>query len=444
MRSDELFERAQRTIPGGVNSPVRAFRGVGGTPVFMSAARGAKMWDADGRELIDYVGSWGPMILGHAHPDVVAALEEALGRGTSYGAPTELEVELAETIVSRVPSIELVRLTSSGTEATMSAIRVARGFTGRPKLVKFEGCYHGHGDALLVRAGSGVATLGLPDSPGVTEGAARDTLVARFNDLASVEALFAEAPGEIACVIVEPVAGNMGCVAPREGFLEGLRDLCTREGAVLVFDEVMTGFRVARGGAQARYGVAPDLTCLGKVIGGGLPVGAFGGKREIMSRVAPAGPIYQAGTLSGNPLAVTAGLKTLELLGHEGIYDALERASARLADGLSDLAREAGVASVTNRVGSMMTLFFTDETEVVDWATASASNTKRYGRFFHEMLDRGVYLAPSQYECLFVGAAHTSDLLDATLTAARDALRAVAEGSAEGSAKGSAKGSAEG
>jgi glutamate-1-semialdehyde 2,1-aminomutase len=428
MRSEELFSRAQRSIPGGVNSPVRAFRGVGGTPVFMRSARGAFLTDADGRELIDYVGSWGPMILGHAHPEVVAALGEALGRGTSYGAPTELEVELAEEICARVPSIELVRLTSSGTEATMSAIRVARGFTGRDKLVKFEGCYHGHGDALLVRAGSGVATLGLPDSPGVTRGAAEDTLVARYNDLGSVRELFDAAPDAIACVIVEPVAGNMGCVAPAEGFLEGLRELTAAHGAVLVFDEVMTGFRVAPGGAQQRYGVTPDLTCLGKIIGGGLPVGAFGGRREIMSRVAPSGPIYQAGTLSGNPLAVTAGLATLRLLGRRGLYDELERASARLADGLAEAARAAGVPTVTNRVGSMMTLFFHDGPEVVDWQTASASDTARYGRFFHAMLDRGVYLAPSQYECAFVGVAHTDDLVDRTLSAAEEAFREAAAG----------------
>jgi glutamate-1-semialdehyde 2,1-aminomutase len=422
MRSEDLFSRAQRSIPGGVNSPVRAFRGVGGTPVFIASARGAFLTDADGRELIDYVGSWGPMILGHAHPEVVASLADALGRGTSYGAPTEIEVMLAEEIIARVPSIELVRLTSSGTEATMSAIRVARGFTGRNKLVKFEGCYHGHGDALLVRAGSGVATLGLPDSPGVTPGATADTLVARYNDLGSVRELFEAAPDEIACVIVEPVAGNMGCVPPAPGFLEGLRQITASHGSVLIFDEVMTGFRVAPGGAQQRYGVTPDMTCLGKIIGGGLPVGAFGGRREIMSRIAPVGPIYQAGTLSGNPLAVTAGLTTLRLLGEPGIYDAIERASARLADGLAEVARAAGVATVTNRVGSMMTLFFNEGPEVVDWQTASRSDTSRYGRFFHRMLDRGVYLAPSQYECAFVGVAHTADIVDRTLSAAAEAF----------------------
>jgi glutamate-1-semialdehyde 2,1-aminomutase len=422
MRSEELFTRAQLSIPGGVNSPVRAFRGVGGTPVFIQSAKGAYLRDADGRELIDYIGSWGPMILGHAHPEVVGALAEALGRGTSYGAPTELEVELAEEIVARVPSMELVRLTSSGTEATMSAIRVARGFTGRNKFVKFEGCYHGHGDALLVKAGSGVATLGLPDSPGVTPGAAQDTLVARYNDLDSVEDLCKSNPDGVACVIVEPVAGNMGCVPPREGFLEGLREVTSRYGAVLIFDEVMTGFRVAPGGAQERYGVTPDMTCLGKIIGGGLPVGAFGGRREIMGRVAPSGPIYQAGTLSGNPLAVTAGLATLRLLAQPGIYDRLEASSSRLADGLASLAKGAGVPTVTNRVGSMMTLFFTEEPEVVDWTTASRSDTKRYGRFFHEMLDRGVYLAPSQYEAAFVGTEHTDEVLASTLAAAEQAF----------------------
>ena len=423
MRSEDLFRRAQRSIPGGVNSPVRAFKGVGGTPVFIESARGATMRDADGRELIDYVGSWGPMILGHAHPQVLDALAAALVRGTSYGAPTELEVELAEEVVRRVPSIERVRLTSSGTEATMSAIRVARGFTGRSKLVKFDGCYHGHGDPLLVRAGSGVATLGLPDSPGVTPGAARDTLVARFNDLDSVAELFRSNAGEIACVIVEPVAGNMGCVAPRTGFLEGLRDVTGSEGAVLIFDEVMTGFRVAPGGAQQRYGVTPDMTCLGKIIGGGLPVGAFGGRAEIMDCVAPVGPVYQAGTLSGNPLAVTAGLATLRLLERPGLYDELERASARLADGLGELASAAGIPAVTNRVGSMMTLFFHEGPEVVNWETASRSDTKRYGRFFHLMLERGVYLAPSQYECLFLGTEHTDDVVDRTLSAAEAAFK---------------------
>ena len=422
MRSDDLFERAQKFIPGGVNSPVRAFRGVGGTPRFIARAAGCRMWDVDGNELIDYIGSWGPMIAGHAHPDVIAAIADALQRGTSYGAPTGLEVELAETIASIVPSMEMLRLTSSGTEATMSAIRVARGYTSRKKLIKFEGCYHGHADSLLVKAGSGVATLGLPDSPGVTPGAVADTLVARFNDLDSVRAHFDAAPDDVACVIVEPVAGNMGTVPPAAGFLEGLRELCTRHGSVLIFDEVMTGFRVARGGAQARYGVTPDMTCLGKIIGGGLPVGAYGGKREIMSRVAPVGPIYQAGTLSGNPLAVTAGIATLRLLEGATVYDELERTSAEIAGGLSALARDAGIPTVTNRVGSMFTTFFHDGPAVIDWDTASKSDTKRYGRFFHAMLDRGVYLAPSQYEAAFVGLAHTRDVVDFTLSAAKAAL----------------------
>lgn len=425
MHSDELFERAKHRIPGGVNSPVRAFRGVGGTPRFIARASGCRMWDVDGNELIDYIGSWGPMIVGHAHPEVVEALTEALARGTSYGAPTGLEVELAETIAGAVPSMEMLRLTSSGTEATMSAIRVARGFTERSKLIKFEGCYHGHADSLLVKAGSGVATLGLPDSPGVTPGAVADTLVARFNDLGSVSALFEAADGDVACVIVEPVAGNMGTVPPAPGFLEGLRELCTRHGAVLVFDEVMTGFRVARGGAQARYGVSPDMTCLGKIIGGGLPVGAYGGRRDIMERVAPAGPIYQAGTLSGNPLAVTAGLVTLRLLESDSVYAQLDATVAAIADGITALAGEAGVPTVTNRVGSMWTSFFHDGPAVVDWNSASASDTKRYGRFFHAMLDRGVYLAPSQYEAAFAGLAHTQDAVDFTLNAAREALRTV-------------------
>lgn len=422
MRSDELFERAKRFIPGGVNSPVRAFRGVGGTPRFIARASGCRMWDVDGNELIDYIGSWGPMIVGHAHPEVIAAVADALGRGTSYGAPTGLEVELAETIAQAVPSMEMLRLTSSGTEATMSAIRVARGYTERRKLIKFEGCYHGHADSLLVKAGSGVATLGLPDSPGVTPGAVADTLVARFNDLSSVEAIFDSADGDVACVIVEPVAGNMGTVPPAPGFLEGLRALCSKHGAILIFDEVMTGFRVARGGAQERYAVTPDMTCLGKIIGGGLPVGAYGGRRDIMERVAPVGPIYQAGTLSGNPLAVTAGLATLRLLESGNVYDALESTSAEIAAGMTDLAAAAGVATVTNRVGSMFTTFFHDGPAVEDWDTASKSDTKRYGRFFHAMLDRGVYLAPSQYEAAFVGLAHTRDAVDLTLSAAEAAF----------------------
>ena len=417
-----LFQEACKYIPGGVNSPVRAFRGVGGEPIFFARAKGSRAWSADGREFIDYVGSWGPMILGHAHPDVIRAVQETAVNGLSFGAPTEIETVVARKIIELVPSIELVRMCSSGTEATMSAIRLARGFTGRQKIVKFEGCYHGHSDSLLVKAGSGMLTLGVPTSPGVPPELAAHTLTLSYNDIGQVRQLFGEIGADIACVIVEPVAGNMGTVPPGPGFLEGLREICTDRGAVLIFDEVMTGFRVARGGAQERFGVKPDMTCLGKIIGGGLPVGAYGGRRDILSRVAPVGPIYQAGTLSGNPLAVTAGLATLRLLEDSTVYDQLERTTSAIADGLAGLAREAGVATVTNRVGSMFTTFFHEGPAVVDWDTASRSDTKRYGRFFHGMLDRGVYLAPSQYEAAFVGLAHTSDVVDLTLSAAASAL----------------------
>src|ERR1043165_1896911 len=422
--SEELFARAVELMPGGVNSPVRAFRGVGGTRRFIAEARGATMTDVDGRIYVDYVGSWGPMILGHADPEVIDALHAALGRGTSYGAPTELEVEMAEEIIDAVPSVEMVRMVNSGTEATMSALRLARGATARNKIVKFEGCYHGHGDSLLVKAGSGVATLGLPDSPGVTSSVAHDTITAPFNDAAALEQVFDEHGADIAAVIVEPVVGNMGCVPPREGYLQALRDITTRHGALLIFDEVMTGFRLARGGAQELYEVAPDLTTLGKIIGGGLPVGAYGGRRDIMEQIAPAGPVYQAGTLSGNPLAMTAGLATLRRLRDRAIYERLEQAGQRLCEGLSEAAREAGVATVTNRVGSMFTTFFNAE-PVTDWPTAAHSDRDAYGRFFHSMLEAGVYLAPSQFEAAFIGVAHTDELLDKTVEAARKAFRSL-------------------
>jgi glutamate-1-semialdehyde 2,1-aminomutase len=422
--SEELFGRAVELMPGGVNSPVRAFRGVGGTPRFIKSARGATMTDVDGRTYIDYVGSWGPMILGHADEEVIEALRDALTRGTSYGAPTELEIEMAEEIIAAVPSVEMVRMVNSGTEATMSALRLARGFTNRNKLVKFEGCYHGHGDSLLVKAGSGVATLGLPDSPGVTDAVAQNTLTAPFNDTGALEQIFAEFGADIAAVIVEPVVGNMGCVPPREGYLQALRDITLRHGALLIFDEVMTGFRLARGGAQELYNVKPDLTTLGKIIGGGLPVGAYGGRRDIMEQIAPAGPVYQAGTLSGNPLAMTAGLVTLRRLRDRSIYERLEQSAARLCAGVAEAAREAGVPTVANRVGSMFTTFFTDA-PVHDWPSAAKSDRERYGKFFHAMLEAGVYLAPSQFEAAFLGVAHTDELLDRTVEAARRAFRSL-------------------
>ncbi|HEV2801985.1 MAG TPA: glutamate-1-semialdehyde 2,1-aminomutase [Pyrinomonadaceae bacterium] len=419
--SAELFARAVELIPGGVNSPVRAFRGVGGTPRFIRSAVGATMTDVDGRTYIDYVGSWGPMILGHADPEVIAALADALARGTSYGAPTELEIEMAEEITAAVPSIEMVRMVNSGTEATMSAIRLARGTTGRTKLVKFEGCYHGHGDSMLVRAGSGVATLGLPDSPGVPPSLASETLTVPFNDADALSQVFDQHGATVAAVIIEPVVGNMGCVPPHAGYLEAVRELTRRHGALLIFDEVMTGFRLARGGAQELYRIAPDITTLGKIIGGGLPVGAYGASRDIMNRVAPAGPVYQAGTLSGNPLAMTAGLTTLRRLRDESVYAQLERAGARLSAGMSDAAGEFGIATTTNRVGSMWTTFFTAE-PVNDWTSASKSDRDFYGKFFHAMLEEGVYLAPSQFEAGFIGLAHTDELIDRTINAARAAF----------------------
>jgi glutamate-1-semialdehyde 2,1-aminomutase len=420
--SDQLFERAKRLIPGGVNSPVRAFRAVGRAPLFIREAAGARITDADGNSYIDYVGSWGPMILGHAHPVVIDAIREAASRGTSYGAPTELEIELAGDISAAFPSIERVRLTSSGTEAAMSAIRLARGFTGRDRIVKFEGCYHGHSDSLLVKAGSGLATFGTPDSAGVPSDFARNTIVVPYNDPAALNQTFEEQGSEIACVIIEPVAGNMGCVPPARGYLEAVREITARHGALLIFDEVITGFRLAYGGAQQLYGVKPDLTCLGKIIGGGLPVGAFGGRADVMDRIAPLGPVYQAGTLSGNPLAVTAGLAMLKLLRDAGPYEELERQSAKLERGFRDAAAEAGVASTVNRVGSMLTGFFTDG-PVTDWPSAKRSDTDRYGHFFRLMLEQGVYLAPSQFECAFVSLAHTDEMIDRTIEAVRLALR---------------------
>ncbi len=426
-RSAQMFSRAVELMPGGVNSPVRAFRGVGGTPRFIRSARGATMTDVDGRTYIDYVGSWGPMILGHGDEEVLTSLHKILGRGTSYGAPTELEIEMAEEIIDAVPSIEMVRMVNSGTEATMSAIRLARGVTNRNKLVKFEGCYHGHGDSLLVKAGSGVATLGLPDSPGVPSTLAQNTLTVPFNDPAALESIFDEHGADIAAVIIEPVVGNMGCVPPREGFLQKTREVTKKHGALLIFDEVMTGFRLARGGAQELYDVRPDITTLGKIIGGGLPVGAYGASKEIMERVAPAGDIYQAGTLSGNPLAMTAGLVTLRRLRDPAVYERLERAGKRLCDGLRQVARELRIETATNRVGSMWTTFFTKK-PVTNWATASKSNRNLYGRFFHAMLDEGVYLAPSQFEAGFISLAHTDEMLDRTVEAARNALKLVMSG----------------
>jgi glutamate-1-semialdehyde 2,1-aminomutase len=424
-KSAQLFARALELLPGGVNSPVRAFRGVGGTPLFIQSAQGPTITDVDGRTFIDYVGSWGPMILGHADAEIVAALGEVAANGTSFGAPNELEVELAEEIVAAVPSIEMVRMVNSGTEATMSAIRLARGVTGRDKLVKFEGCYHGHADSLLVKAGSGVATLGLPDSPGVPASLAEHTLTVPFNDPTALENIFKN-HRDVAAIIVEPVVGNMGCVPPQPGFLDLLRELATKHGALLIFDEVMTGFRLARGGAQELYGVTPDITCLGKIIGGGLPVGAYGGSRELMRNIAPVGSIYQAGTLSGNPLAMTAGLLTLRRLKDPKIYEQLEAHSAKLCEGLSKAAAAAGVETTTNRVGSMWTTFFV-KGPVTNWATANESNRELYGKFFHAMLAEGVYLAPSQFEAAFVSITHTEEVIERTIAAAKKAFQSLSK-----------------
>jgi glutamate-1-semialdehyde 2,1-aminomutase len=425
-RSHDLFVAAQQHIPGGVNSPVRAFRGVGGDPVFFDRAEGPYLFDVDGRRYIDYVGSWGPMILGHAHGEVLAAVVETAAKGLSFGAPTPLETRMAERVCELVPSMDMVRMVSSGTEATMSAIRLARGYTSRDKIVKFEGCYHGHADSLLVKAGSGALTLGQPSSPGVPASLAEHTITLDFNDSDQIHETFARLGEQIACIIVEPVAGNMNCIPPLPDFLETLREACDEFGAVLIFDEVMTGFRVALGGAQERYGVTPDLTTLGKVIGGGMPVGAFGGRREIMERIAPLGPVYQAGTLSGNPVAMSAGLKTLELISVPGFFEALEAKTERLATGLVEAAKAAGVPLTTNCVGGMFGFFFTDAPQVTSYAQATACNLDQFKRFYHAMLRRGVYLAPSAFEAGFVSAAHADADLDATLVAAAEAFAEVA------------------
>jgi glutamate-1-semialdehyde 2,1-aminomutase len=421
-RNQQLFEQSLKLIPGGVNSPVRAFRSVGGTPVFFKRGQGAYVWDEDDKRYIDYVGSWGPMILGHAHPAVIEAVREAAGNSLSFGAPTARELEMAELLIKLVPSMEQVRLVSSGTEATMSAIRLARGFTGRSKIVKFEGCYHGHADALLVKAGSGALTFGQPSSAGVPPEVAANTLTLSYNDIAGVEALFSQIGNEIACVIVEPVAGNMNLIVPAPGFLEALRAQCSKHGAVLILDEVMTGFRVALGGAQAHYGIKPDLTTLGKVIGGGLPVGAFGGRADIMQCLAPVGPVYQAGTLSGNPVAVAAGLTTLKLVQEAGFYDRLAARTRQLVEGLSDVAKEAGVSFSAQSVGGMFGVYFSEKCPV-SYAEVMQSDKEAFNRFFHVMLDEGVYLAPSAFEAGFVSAAHGDAEIANTLEAARRAFK---------------------
>ncbi|AHK78403.1 glutamate-1-semialdehyde aminotransferase [Ectothiorhodospira haloalkaliphila] len=424
-KSHDLFQAAQKHIPGGVNSPVRAFKGVGGDPIFVERAQGAYMYDADGKRYIDYVGSWGPMIVGHAHPEVIAAVREAALNGLSFGAPTAIETEMADRVCELVPSMEMVRMTSSGSEATMSAIRLARGFTGRDKILKFEGCYHGHGDSLLVKAGSGALTLGVPNSPGVPASLAEHTLTVSFNDIEQVQEIFSQYGNEIACIIVEPVAGNMNCVPPAPGFLEGLRSVCDDHGALLIFDEVMTGFRVALGCAQALYNVKPDLTTLGKVIGGGMPVGAVGGRRQVMEYMSPLGPVYQAGTLSGNPIAMTAGLKTLEILSASGFHDDLSAKTETLVNGILDEAKKAGVPMTANRVGGMFGLFFTDQPQVANFQEVGRCDTERFGKFFHAMLDKGVYLAPSAFEAGFLSAAHSAEDLEETIRKAGEVLQSL-------------------
>ena len=421
--STQLFNQAKHVIPGGVNSPVRSFSGVGGTPIFIDHAKGAYIYDNEGNEYVDYVGSWGPMILGHANPDVIDAVKIAAEKGLSFGAPTEIETLMAQRVCELLPSIELVRMVSSGTEATMSAIRLAKGFTGRNKIVKFEGCYHGHSDALLVKAGSGALTFGVPSSSGVSEAVALDTLTLPYNDEAAVRKLFAQLGSEISCIIVEPVAGNMNCVPPVEGFLETLRDVCDENGCVLIFDEVMTGFRVSLQGAQGFYNVKPDLTTLGKIIGGGMPVGAFGGRRDIMECLAPLGSVYQAGTLSGNPVAMAAGLKTLELIAAPNFYADLTDKTTRLLDGLKDLAKQQCVPLTTNQVGGMFGLFFTEDKNITSFEQVMACNQDYFKRFFHGMLEQGVYLAPSAFEAGFVSAAHDNEVLNKTFSAAEIVFR---------------------
>ncbi len=425
-RSKEMFKEAQVYIPGGVNSPVRAFKSVGMDPPFIAKANGSHMWDVDGNEYIDYVCSWGPLILGHRHPAVMQAIQHCLERGTTYGAPTDLELTLARMVVEALPSVEMVRMVNSGTEATMSALRLARAYTNRNRIVKFEGCYHGHHDSLLIKAGSGALTHGVPTSPGVPENIAGNTINARYNDMELLEKIFAEMSKDIAAVIVEPLAGNMGVVPPADGFLEGLRTLCNRHGALLIFDEVITGFRLSYGGAQSYYKVLPDLTCLGKIIGGGLPVGAYGGRKEIMQMISPAGPVYQAGTLSGNPLAMSAGIATLEQLQQPGIYEELNRKSALLAQGLSQAAKAAGVPVWFNRVQSLQCGFFTPH-PVTDFASASTADTRRYAAFFRSMLDQGVYLAPAQFEAAFLSLSHTDKDIERTVEAAFNAFKAAAQ-----------------
>jgi glutamate-1-semialdehyde 2,1-aminomutase len=424
--SSQLFAAAQKHIPGGVNSPVRAFKGVGGDPVFIESAAGPYLYGADGKKYIDYVGSWGPMILGHAHHEVIEAVEAVVRRGLSFGAPTEIETQMADKVCELMPSIEMVRMVSSGTEATMSAIRLARGFTGRDKIVKFEGCYHGHSDSLLVKAGSGALTFGEPSSPGVPASLAEHTITLDYNDSEQVRETFSQIGEQIACIIVEPVAGNMNCIPPVPGFLETLREVCDESGAVLIFDEVMTGFRVGLGGVQALYGVTPDLTTLGKIIGGGMPVGAFGGKREIMEKISPLGPVYQAGTLSGNPVAMTAGLKTLELISAPGFFDELTHKTAHLVNGLREKAEASGVPVAVNQVGGMFGLFFTDAETVTNFAESTACNREQFKKFFHAMLDRGVYMAPSAYEAGFVSIAHSETDIEQTIGYAREAFAGLA------------------